>query len=71
VSSAARIASRRDAQATFVHGLVARLPRCHGLVVSDYGKGVITRSRAEKPSAWRARAASRWRGSQGEPHRRL
>ena len=39
--------SRADAQGEALAGLMSvlerELPRCHGLIVSDYGKGVVTR----------------------------
>jgi len=44
--------SRADADGPALEGLLTvlerELPRCHGLVVSDYGKGVITRPVLEK-----------------------
>ena len=44
--------SRADADGPALDGLLGvlerELPRCHGLVVSDYGKGVITRPVLEK-----------------------
>ena len=44
--------SRADADGPALDGLLGvlerELPRCHGLVVSDYGKGVITRLVLEK-----------------------
>ncbi len=44
--------SRADVEGAALDALLAvldrELPRCHGLVVSDYGKGVITRAVLEK-----------------------
>jgi D-beta-D-heptose 7-phosphate kinase/D-beta-D-heptose 1-phosphate adenosyltransferase len=44
--------SRADVQGEALAGLLGvlerELPRCHGLIVSDYGKGVITRPVLEK-----------------------